>query len=1172
MDYKDKSAEFSPREASFSGEELLNKIFHSKSALIAISSLDDGKIIKVSDHYLELFGFTREEVIGQTSIQLGLFKDTKSRNELMERVKERGFLKDVEINLKTKDNFYRHGLASFEIIQIRNNNYLLILWTDITSNEYYNKKLKENRELYENLFYENKAVELVINPKTRKIEDANQSAARFYGYSEKELKNKKIEDLNLSPIKEIKEAINKVLQNEQYSFEFKHKLKDGNIKDIRSYSTPVRWQDTEYIYTVIMDITDEKKAELQNKKQQSYDQLRAEFWRVAVLSQTRSSLINSLFQSIGKFLNLDRISFITPETDKNVYKCAEQWRSEQTYIKKECKLPSWFLHYFYGKEYHILSFDEIATLKNKEYDFFSKSGGQLIIPYGKTKSPEGFFIFEHFSDERDWEDREIQITQELANIVRLKSDVLESSEKIKQSEQKFRLISEASRDLICVHDKEGIFIYVSPSSKDILGFEPEELIGTSPYELFHPQDREMHIRESHDKALNFNLTNKVEYRIQTKKGRYIWFETVTQPIKDEFGNVVELQTSSRDITERKLTELKLKENEEKYRNIFESMFDVYLEVNVGSNEIIEISPSVKRITGFERHHLLGKSVLSIFAKPEDNSRLIEELKQNNRISDFEIALINKNGQRVICSFSVRLVHDEFNKPERIVGTLRDISQRKEYEKELQNAKEKAEAASRAKSEFLANISHEIRTPMNAILGFSEVLVNKITDPVQKSHLEAILSSGKTLLALINDILDLSKIEAGKLQIMLEPVQLPAIIEDIQHIFEKKIKEKNLELLIDINTIIPESLMLDEIRIRQILFNLVGNAIKFTEKGQINLKVETKFKGDDTYDLKLVVEDTGIGIPRKQQKHIFGAFEQQDGQDSRKYAGTGLGLNITKKLVETMDGEISVSSRIGKGSKFTIILPNVRKAETGSYSVRSKTEDETQVEFESATVLIADDIQYNIDAVKNLLDSQNLKFLEAQSAEKAMEIIKINTPDIILMDLRFPDLSGYEAAALLRAENHKKNFVIVAYTARSMNEEEEEAKTLFDDVLRKPVTKNELYALMKRYIPYRSAKPASESDSHEVFDKLSELSEADYKMFMNDLENEILPVWNEIKDSLIIFEIEGFIKKLKETQDKYGLNILDGYINEMNRHLKNIDIENIQSKLKSFEDIIEKLKS
>jgi len=259
---------------------------------------------------------------------------------------------------------------------------------------------------------------------------------------------------------------------------------------------------------------------------------------------------------------------------------------------------------------------------------------------------------------------------------------------------------------------------------------------------------------------------------------------------------------------------------------------------------------------------------------------------------------------------------------------RDISRRKiaeeslqKSQEELRHAKDAAESANRAKSEFLANMSHEIRTPMNAILGFTELLSSSVQDEQQKSWLEAIQSGGKSLMTLMNDILDLSRIEAGKMEIQYKPVNPHTLFEEIRQIFALRISEKNLDFIVEISKDIPESLLLDEVRLRQILFNLIGNAVKFTESGYIKISVKCKVLSVKC-DLTITVEDTGIGIPPESQGKIFEAFRQQDGQSTRKYGGTGLGLAITKRLVEMMNGDIVLKSEPGRGSIFAILLYDI----------------------------------------------------------------------------------------------------------------------------------------------------------------------------------------------------------------------------------------------------------
>ena len=450
------------------------------------------------------------------------------------------------------------------------------------------------------------------------------------------------------------------------------------------------------------------------------------------------------------------------------------------------------------------------------------------------------------------------------------------------------------------------------------------------------------------------------------------------------------------------------------------------------------------------------------------------------------------------------------------------------------AKETAEAANQAKSEFLANMSHEIRTPMNAILGFSELLRTQMAASKDRNYLDAITSSGRTLLTLINDILDLSKIEAGKLELQYEPVCVARLVDEIQKLFSIKAGEKGIKLLVEIDPQLPRGLMLDEVRLRQVMFNVVGNALKFTEKGHVKIRAWAEYGARTTMSasessrlgraevdvravlphpgplplgegetssaldnpdasglrerqttipplpgeragvresattnhgaafpappvgrdagapsepdetrvtLILEISDTGIGIPKAQQEHIFGAFSQVAGQSTRKFGGTGLGLTITKRLTEMMHGVIAVESEPGKGSSFRFEFPNVAITELAESDAIATDGQGDFTQFAPATILVADDVALNRALLTGYFEGTEHKVFLATNGLEALEQADKHRPDVILMDMRMPELDGHEATKRLKANPESKHIPVIAVTASSFREEEARAKDL-----------------------------------------------------------------------------------------------------------------------------------
>jgi len=502
----------------------------------------------------------------------------------------------------------------------------------------------------------------------------------------------------------------------------------------------------------------------------------------------------------------------------------------------------------------------------------------------------------------------------LINFVALQSDISErkqAAQKIQESEELYKSLFQLAADSIMLIDpRNGKLVQFNDETYRKLGYSYEEFKDFRVSDLEATESEEE--TRTHIEELLRTGHGSFETMHRTKQGTLLNVVVTIRVIS--YQDAPHLLTISHDITERKLNEERIRRSEEKYRLLAENSTDMISRHTTEGNYTY-VSPACRALLGYEPEELLGTNAYAYF-HPEDLEHIQKNhtaINEREHIATVIYRIRRKDGTYTWFETTSRLIAAE------IVAVSRDVSYRKQIETQLRQAKEDAEAANRAKSDFIANVSHEIRTPMNAVLGYNQLLAAMVADSQAQAYIAAIEKSSNILLELINDILDLSKIEAGRLSLEYGETNPRHIIQDIEQIFHLSVQQKGLSLRKKVDDSVPQIIFLDEARLRQILLNLVGNAVKFTDKGQVRISVESKPSNRDAgkVDLHLHISDTGIGIEPTQLERIFEAFRQQEGQSNRKYGGTGLGLSITKRLVEAMNGKIEVESSVGGGSDFSV---------------------------------------------------------------------------------------------------------------------------------------------------------------------------------------------------------------------------------------------------------------
>ena len=652
----------------------------------------------------------------------------------------------------------------------------------------------------------------------------------------------------------------------------------------------------------------------------------------------------------------------------------------------------------------------------------------------------------------------------------------QAEQALRESDRRFRVMADGCPTPIWVTDAAGGIQFTNRTFREFCGLPHEAVAGRKWELLIHPEDRLAFLRET-ERTVQTQTTFKVEARVKRADGAWRWLIAQTEPRFSSTGEFLGHVGLSTDITERKQAEMALKASEEKFRGLAENIREVFWMMNIAGTEILYVGPAYEEIWGRTCKSLYESPMDWMDAIHPDDRELAHETfvrQLQGESIDSEYRIVTPDGRERWIRDRAFPVRDESGEVIRVAGIAEEITERKRYEAELIKARVGAEVANKAKSRFLANMSHEIRTPMNGVIGMNQLLLETDLNEEQRRYVEVAQTSGRSLLSLIDNILDLSKIEAGRITLESMNFSLSQSVDEVVQLLKDQADAKGLYLVSRVSGRIPEFLRGDAYRLRQVLTNLIANAIKFTDRGGITLEAEPGDKSNQGEAIRIGVTDTGIGIKEDQISGLFSPFVQADVSTTRKYGGSGLGLAISKQLVEMMGGRIGVNSTEGQGSTFWFTatfdlcasgqrqtVPEYRALRPGK---PSESNASWALQGHGERVLVAEDNHTNQEVILAQLRKLGYRAAVAANGAEAVAAIERESFDLILMDCQMPAMDGYEATRRIRQSNQPR-IPILALTASAMSNDRERCLSEgMDDYLAKPVELRHLAAALAKWIP------------------------------------------------------------------------------------------------------------
>jgi PAS domain S-box-containing protein len=805
----------------------------------------------------------------------------------------------------------------------------------------------------------------------------------------------------------------------------------------------------------------------------------------------------------------------------------------------------------------------------------------LCVPLKVDTNTTGVIGVQSYSDRNKFNIRDLELLEFISGQVAAALVRKQNEEDLLRQTSRLNAVFDSSSHVIWTVNLKRQLSSFNKNYEELikknLGFPPQlnsstEKIG---WRLIAPEDRPV-LREKYNEAFK-GKPQYFEMHWGKIDGGDDWYEFYLNPIlSSSTGQIEEISGIAQNITEKKNSTITLQKSEQKFRDTIESFIDIYYRTDLAGN-ISMISPSVYTHTGYTVEEVMGNKVDKFFENAIDSSKNIKSLLKSGSITNFEVVVKRKDGELRQFMLNIRMIKDAKGIPVEVEGVARDISELKSANEDLLIAKDEAERSLKVKERFLANMSHEIRTPMNGVIGMIDLMYETPLNPEQRDYVQTIKKSSETLLTILNDILDLSKIEAGKMDLHNAPLDIKELLERLVALFRQRAIEKNNTLTYQIADDVPAYLIADQTRLLQIFSNLTSNALKFTENGSVVVSLSKVSSNGKIHVLKGEIKDSGIGISEEDQKLLFGAFQQLDNSTKKSFGGTGLGLAISRELCRLMKGDMGVVSGEGRGSIFWFTI-EVRSTSI-SPSVSEASENEIQLtnffHTYSPKILLVDDNQVNRKVASEILMKSGCVVTTAESGAKAIEIFGDDSSfDLIFMDIQMPEMDGIETTKRMRLLYGTSLPKVVAMTAYSMQHDRERFLSEgMDDYVPKPIRAavlvQKVNELVKTEGRTNNTQPQSIPSIKEVItpsgNQPSKESEAPVTVVLNE---ETLPSSMDfaISADIPMFDME-VVNQLKEmVGEEMLLTVFEDFEQEAQEQIQNTkeaypdNVKTIQSEL------------